>query len=104
MRLPHFDKLSLFMRLNVLGGCFAVPLFCVLPSLSVQAQACKDTRRNTNPSVPLKVGGDVTAPRPIYASDPEYSEEARKAGYQWSCLLWLIVVMMAGLLPFVQRR
>ena len=88
------------MRLNVLGGCFAVLLFCVLLSASVQAQASKDTRRNTNPSVPLKVSGDVTVPRPIYAPDSEYSEEARKAGYQGSCLRWLIVGDMAGLRVF----
>ena len=86
-----FDKLSLFMRLNVLGGCSAVLLFCALPLASIQAQASKDTGRNTYPSVPLKVGGDVSAPRAIYQPDPEYSEDARKAGAHGACLLRLIV-------------
>jgi len=38
-----------------------------------------------------KVGGGVTAPRVIYAPDPEFSEEARKAKYQGTVVLWLIV-------------
>ena len=37
------------------------------------------------------VGGGVSAPRATYAPDPEYSEEARKAKYQGTCVLWLIV-------------
>ena len=39
----------------------------------------------------FKVGGGVSAPKAIYAPDPEYSEEARKAKYQGTCVLWLIV-------------
>jgi TonB family protein len=41
--------------------------------------------------LPFEVGGDVTAPVPTYTPDPEYSEEARAAGYQGSCVLSLIV-------------
>jgi periplasmic protein TonB len=37
------------------------------------------------------VGGGVSAPRPVYSPDPEYSEEARKAKYQGVCVLWMIV-------------
>jgi TonB family protein len=37
------------------------------------------------------VGGGVSAPRPIYDPDPEYSEEARRAKYQGTVLLWVIV-------------
>jgi len=40
---------------------------------------------------PLKVGGDVSPPRPLYAPNPEYSEKAREAGYQGSCVLRLTV-------------
>jgi protein TonB len=35
--------------------------------------------------------GGVTAPRPIYDPDPEYSDAARKAKFQGSVLLWLVV-------------
>jgi TonB family protein len=39
----------------------------------------------------FRVGGSVSAPRAIETPDPEYSEEARKAKYQGTCVLWLIV-------------
>jgi len=35
--------------------------------------------------------GGVTAPRPLYDPDPEYSDAARKAKFQGSVLLWLVV-------------
>jgi len=38
-----------------------------------------------------RVGGGVTAPRVIYAPDPEFSEEARKAKFQGTVVLWVIV-------------
>jgi len=37
------------------------------------------------------VGGGVTAPRVIYAPDPEFSEEARKAKFQGTVVLWIVV-------------
>ena len=40
---------------------------------------------------PYRVGGGVSAPRVLYAPDPDYSEEARKAKYQGTVTLWLIV-------------
>jgi protein TonB len=39
----------------------------------------------------FRVGGGVSAPRPIYDPDPEYSEEARHAKYQGTVLLWVVV-------------
>ncbi len=39
----------------------------------------------------FRVGGDVSAPKVLYQPDPEYSEEARKAKYGGTCILWLIV-------------
>ncbi len=36
-------------------------------------------------------GGGVTAPRVVYDPDPDFSDEARKAKYQGTVLLWLIV-------------
>jgi len=38
-----------------------------------------------------RVGGGVSAPRAIYQPDPEYSEEARKAKYQGTVVLWCVV-------------
>jgi TonB family protein len=39
----------------------------------------------------FRVGGGVSAPRAVFSPDPEYSEEARKAKYQGTCVLWLVV-------------
>jgi len=39
----------------------------------------------------FRVGGGVSAPKIIYQPDPEYSEEARKAKYSGTCMLWLVV-------------
>lgn len=38
-----------------------------------------------------KVGGGISAPKPIDTPDPEYTEEARRAKIQGTCILWLIV-------------
>ena len=40
---------------------------------------------------PYRVGGGVSAPRAIYAPDPEFSEEARRAKYQGTVVLWVVV-------------
>ncbi len=39
----------------------------------------------------FRVGGGVSAPRALDTPDPDYSEEARKAKYQGTVVLWLIV-------------
>ena len=39
----------------------------------------------------FRVGGGVSAPKPVYSPDPEYSEEARKAKFTGTCVLNLIV-------------
>jgi TonB family protein len=39
----------------------------------------------------FRVGGGVSAPRALDAPDPEYSEEARKAKYQGTVVLWMII-------------
>jgi protein TonB len=38
-----------------------------------------------------KVGGGISAPKPVTTPDPEYTEEARNAKIQGTCILWLIV-------------
>jgi periplasmic protein TonB len=38
-----------------------------------------------------KVGGGISAPKPLDTPDPEYTEEARRAKIQGTCILWLIV-------------
>ena len=38
-----------------------------------------------------KVGGGISAPQAVSAPDPDYTEEARRAKRQGTCVLWLIV-------------
>jgi periplasmic protein TonB len=38
-----------------------------------------------------KVGGGISAPQALSTPDPEYTEEARNAKTQGTCVLWLIV-------------
>ena len=38
-----------------------------------------------------RVGGGVSAPRPIYDPDPEYSDEARRAKFQGSVVLIAVI-------------
>jgi TonB family protein len=40
---------------------------------------------------PYAVGGNVSAPIPIYQPMPAYSEEARKAKHQGTVVLWIVV-------------
>jgi TonB family protein len=40
---------------------------------------------------PYRVGGGVSAPRLIYGPDPEFSDEARKAKYQGTVVVWVVV-------------
>jgi protein TonB len=39
----------------------------------------------------FRPGRGVTPPRPIFSPDPEFSEEARKAKYQGTCTLMIVV-------------
>jgi TonB family protein len=39
----------------------------------------------------FRVGGGVSAPKAIFAPDPEYSEEARKVKHMGTVVLWLVV-------------
>ncbi|MGC2060648.1 MAG: energy transducer TonB, partial [Candidatus Sulfotelmatobacter sp.] len=39
----------------------------------------------------FRVGGGVSAPVLLYKKEPEYSEEARKAKYQGTCTLMIVV-------------
>jgi TonB family protein len=64
--------------------------------LAVSAQAQSQAPGNSNAEkteqqAPLKIGGSVTAPRILSDPEPEYSEEARKAGYSGTCVISITV-------------
>jgi TonB family protein len=54
------------------------------------ANAVSDEHLDEDSAI-YKVGGKVSAPKAVFAPDPEYSEEARKAKLQGKCVLWLVV-------------
>jgi TonB family protein len=66
----------------------AALLFCAGTVVTVQAQTLPPTASSI---APLKFGGNVSAPRPIYAPNPEYSGEARVANHKGTCVLLLTV-------------
>src|SRR5262245_5788331 len=81
------------MILKVKVASFIAILFLSLkPHASAQVQPSVSTDvGKTTPDIPPKVGDGVTAPRIRYGPSPMYSEEARKAGLEGTCRLWLIV-------------
>jgi periplasmic protein TonB len=38
-----------------------------------------------------KVGGGISAPQPVSTPDPEYTQEARNAKTEGTCILWMII-------------
>jgi TonB family protein len=77
------------MRLNLSVNCLMAILSVCAMRARTQAQVThgRDTRLNT----PLQIGRDITPPRAVYNPDPEYSEKARKAQYEGTCVLSLVV-------------
>jgi TonB family protein len=72
--------------------CIAILLLFLVSRTRAQTQpSVSSDVGKTRPDVPLKVGNGVTAPRPKYSPDPQYTEDARVAGREGTCVLWLIV-------------
>ena len=81
------------MRPNTTSAWFlSFLLTCIsLPFLGQSKLPEKIANHGTTGGPIFHVGGDVTAPKATYAPEPEFSEAARKAGYQGTCVLSLIV-------------
>jgi TonB family protein len=60
------------------------------PASDKRPSSASEPKTGDHPPV-YRVGGDVSAPKPTYSPEPEYSKEARKAKYQGTCALSLIV-------------
>jgi TonB family protein len=61
------------------------------PGQDSQSPATDQKPVNDAPPTAYRVGGGVSAPKLTYEPDPKYSEKARKARYQGTVVLWLIV-------------
>jgi len=85
------------MKRNPRIGWIALLLFSLIPAVPICAQLQQwHAREVSDPQEPrpegvYKVGHGVSAPQATYQPDPEFSEQARKMGYEGTCVLWLVV-------------
>lgn len=84
------------MRSQMIAAGIASLLLAVSLTANAQPQAAASadqgkTREAGAGGDVLRIGGGVSAPRVTYGPDPEYSKKARKAKYQGTCVLWLVV-------------
>lgn len=64
-------------------------VFVAISTLAIFLNVSSAARSDSDPI--YRVGHGVTAPRPLNRPNPEYSEEARRAGLQGKCVLSLVV-------------
>jgi periplasmic protein TonB len=84
------------MRSKIIAPCIASLLVAMSLIANAQAQdpASSEqgkTRETSAGGAVFRVGGGVSAPKVTYGPNPEYSKKARKAKYQGTCVLWLVV-------------
>jgi TonB family protein len=78
-------------------GWIALALLDLVVAVPIcaQVQTLHPRVADSNPRGPVdgvyRVGRDIKPPRPISMPDPEFSEQARAAGYEGTCVLWLVV-------------
>jgi len=68
----------------------AVPICAQLQPLHPRGDSNTQETQETEPGV-YRVGRGIKPPRITHQIDPEYSEQARKVGYEGTCVLWLVV-------------
>ena len=94
------DKLGFLKKLVLVAislGAVAAPIFAGLikapaaTAPSAQAMIASASNHSADPQQIYHVGGDVTAPKLVYAPDPEFTEKARRAKYQGVCVISPIV-------------
>jgi TonB family protein len=80
------------MRLTVtVAFCVAVALPSAASRANAQEPSSGNTQTQPAPEVVYKIGHGVSPPRATYQPEPEFSEQARQAHYQGTCVLSLIV-------------
>jgi len=81
------------MSLNTNHACFVTTIM-VLSVLVADGQSQPPDNADAAKTVPTgasRVGGGFSAPKEIHAPDPEYSDEARKAKLQGTCVLLVLI-------------
>ncbi len=69
----------------------AMMLFCMLAVRGQTTTPGNADAEKTAPTGFFRIGSGVTPPRVTYQTSPEYSEEARAAGIEGTCVIWLVV-------------
>jgi TonB family protein len=94
------DKLGFLKKLVLVAislGAVAAPIVAGLikaPAATAQsAQATTGSAGNhfADPQQIYHVGGDVSAPKLVFAPDPQFTEKARRAKYQGVCVISTVV-------------
>jgi bla regulator protein blaR1 len=94
------DKLGFLKKLLLVAistGAVAAPIIGGLikaPVATAQATQTNRERASSNFAEPQQIyhiGGDVSAPKLIFAPDPEFTEKARRAKYQGVCVISTVV-------------
>jgi len=94
------DKLGFLKKLLLVAigtGAVAAPIIGGLIKAPVAtAQATQANRESASsnfadPQQIYHIGGDVSAPKLIFAPDPEFTEKARRAKYQGVCVIAVII-------------
>ena len=94
------DKLGFLKKLLLVAigtGAVAAPIIAgqiKAPVATAQAtQANRESVSNNfaDPQQIYHIGGDVSAPKLVYAPDPEFTEKARRAKYQGACVIAVII-------------
>jgi bla regulator protein blaR1 len=72
----------------IIGGLIKAP---VATAQSTQANRESASSNFADPQQIYHIGGDVSAPKLVYAPDPEFTEKARRAKYQGVCVISTVV-------------
>lgn len=98
--IPHYrshrawQQFVSILRCTTFAIGWMVILLCFgLTSTSAQTPSSQGTDANTKETADkvYRVGDGVTPPKAMYTPDPDYSEQARQAGHNGTCLLTLVV-------------
>jgi len=79
------------MHLKITAALCIATLVAAASCVNAQDQSSGNAQTQPGSETVFKIGHGVTAPRVIHQSFPEFSEQARAAHYQGTCVLSLVV-------------
>jgi TonB family protein len=91
------DRLGFLKKLLLVAigtGAVAGPIVAGLIKVPVATAQSAQANMDSAPAGPQQlyhIGGDVSAPKLVFAPDPEFTEKARRAKYQGVCVISVII-------------